>query len=99
MQLLLIFCFCPAQERLIKAAAYRFSKPLVGDDGRVYTCLERNLLAFESNGSIAWTLSLNYTCSAGIAPVHGGARKVPTVISLFLLLRFCKNCLRCWEPA
>ncbi|KAM7516626.1 hypothetical protein LguiA_006209 [Lonicera macranthoides] len=65
-----------AQERLIRAAAYRLSRALVGDDGRVYTCLERNLLAFESNGSIAWTLSLNYTCNAGIVPVHGGARKL-----------------------
>ncbi|KAK2998922.1 hypothetical protein RJ639_024422, partial [Escallonia herrerae] len=62
-----------AQEPLEKA---RLSKPLIGDDGRVYICLKRDLFAFESNGSIAWTLPLNYTCNADIAPVHGGSRKV-----------------------
>ncbi|KAK2998613.1 hypothetical protein RJ639_024614, partial [Escallonia herrerae] len=61
------------QEPLKKA---RLSKPLIGDDGRVYICLKRDLFAFESNGSIAWTLPLNYTCNADIAPVHGGSRKV-----------------------
>lgn len=57
-------------------SARRLSKPLVRDDGRVYSCSERNLFAFESNGSIAWTVNLNYTCNVEIAPIHGGSRKV-----------------------
>ncbi|XAR51565.1 hypothetical protein NMG60_11006229, partial [Bertholletia excelsa] len=54
----------------------RLSKPLVRDDGRIYSCSSRNLFAFESNGSIAWTVNLNYICNAEIAPVHGGSRKI-----------------------
>ncbi|XP_058187879.1 protein GAMETE EXPRESSED 3 isoform X1 [Rhododendron vialii] len=64
-----------AQEPWRKSAR-RLSKPLVRDDGRVYSCSERNLFAFESNGSIAWTVNLNYTCNVGIAPIHGGSRKI-----------------------
>lgn len=56
--------------------ACRLSNPLIGYDGRVYTCSERNLFAFERNGSISWTVPLNYTCNVGIAPVHGDRGKV-----------------------
>ncbi|KAL7232093.1 hypothetical protein ACSBR2_010164 [Camellia fascicularis] len=56
--------------------ARRLSKPLIRDDGRIYSCSERNLFAFESNGSIAWTVNLNYICNVGIAPIHGGSRKI-----------------------
>ncbi|THG06035.1 hypothetical protein TEA_019402 [Camellia sinensis var. sinensis] len=56
--------------------ARRLSKPLIRDDGKIYSCSERNLFAFESNGSIAWTVNLNYICNVGIAPIHGGSRKI-----------------------
>ncbi|KAF5961395.1 hypothetical protein HYC85_002604 [Camellia sinensis] len=56
--------------------ARRLSKPLIRDDGKIYSCSERNLFAFESNGSIAWTVNLNYICNVGIAPIHGGSRKL-----------------------
>ncbi|KAK4706589.1 hypothetical protein R3W88_033852 [Solanum pinnatisectum] len=46
-----------------KKAAYKLSKPLISDDGKVYLCSEKNFFAFESNGSVAWTLSLSYKCS------------------------------------
>uniref|UniRef100_A0A2C9W7S6 BCAS3 WD40 domain-containing protein n=1 Tax=Manihot esculenta TaxID=3983 RepID=A0A2C9W7S6_MANES len=36
---------------------------------------ERNFLAFESNGSIAWKLHLAYTCNASLPPVHGSRGK------------------------
>ncbi|KAA8530539.1 hypothetical protein F0562_005248 [Nyssa sinensis] len=67
--------FFSGQEPLRKTG-YRLSKPLIRDDGRIYTCSERNLFAFESNGSIAWTVNLNYTCNGDMAPVHGGSRKI-----------------------
>ncbi|KAH0984319.1 hypothetical protein GBA52_011496 [Prunus armeniaca] len=54
----------------------RLSRPLIGHDGKVYTCSEKDLLAFESNGSIAWTMHLNYTCNSDMPPVHGGRRKI-----------------------
>lgn len=54
----------------------RLAKPLIGDDGRVYLCSGNNFFAFENNGSIAWTITLKYTCSISITPVHGGSRKV-----------------------
>uniref|UniRef100_A0A7N1A7R5 Protein GAMETE EXPRESSED 3 n=1 Tax=Kalanchoe fedtschenkoi TaxID=63787 RepID=A0A7N1A7R5_KALFE len=37
----------------------------------IYACSERNLFAFENNGSIAWSVPLNYTCDVSKAPVHG----------------------------
>ncbi|XP_059624591.1 protein GAMETE EXPRESSED 3 [Cornus florida] len=63
-----------AQEPLRKTA-WKLSKPLIRD-GRIYTCSGRNFYAFESNGSIAWTMNLNYICNHDIAPVHGGSRKI-----------------------
>ncbi|XP_059284785.1 protein GAMETE EXPRESSED 3 [Lycium ferocissimum] len=62
-----------------KKAAYRLSKPLISDDGKVYVCSEKNFFAFESNGSVVWTLSLNYKCSPSIAPVLGESRKIYVV--------------------
>ncbi|KAK7334522.1 hypothetical protein VNO80_26279 [Phaseolus coccineus] len=53
------------------------SKPLLGDDdGRIYACSRTNFFAFESNGTIAWTLHLDYKCNLGTAPVRGGHGKV-----------------------
>ncbi|GAV71035.1 LOW QUALITY PROTEIN: hypothetical protein CFOL_v3_14529, partial [Cephalotus follicularis] len=54
----------------------RLTKPLIGDDGRIYTCFENILFAFESNGSLAWSLHLNYACNVGMAPVQGGRGKI-----------------------
>ncbi|KAJ8775379.1 hypothetical protein K2173_023144 [Erythroxylum novogranatense] len=54
----------------------RLSKPLIGDDNRIYTCSDRNLFAFLSNGSIFWSLRLAYTCNVDMAPVHGGRGKL-----------------------
>ncbi|KAK9090977.1 hypothetical protein Sjap_024154 [Stephania japonica] len=55
---------------------YKLSEPLVGDDGRVYACSERNVFAFESNGSIAWSIHLNFSCRVDIAPVCDGRGKI-----------------------
>ncbi|KAL8475989.1 hypothetical protein ACS0TY_028593 [Phlomoides rotata] len=60
----------------VKRAGHRLFKNFIGDDGRVYACSEKNFFSFEKNGSIAWTVHLNYTCNANIAPVHGGSRKI-----------------------
>ncbi|KAL3719380.1 hypothetical protein ACJRO7_004352 [Eucalyptus globulus] len=59
-----------AEERATRTT-YRLSKPSIGDDGRVYTCSEKNLFAFESNGTIAWSIHLNFTCDARVAPALG----------------------------
>ncbi|KAB1211067.1 Protein GAMETE EXPRESSED 3 [Morella rubra] len=67
--------FSTAQEPS-RSAAHRLSKPLIGEDGRIYACSEKILFAFESNGTIAWTINLGYTCHAGMAPVHGGQGKI-----------------------
>ncbi|CAM8923713.1 unnamed protein product [Rhodiola kirilowii] len=55
---------------------YRLSKPLIGEEGRVYACSERNLFAFENNGSIAWSVPLNYTCDVTKAPIPGPTPKI-----------------------
>ncbi|XP_061979624.1 protein GAMETE EXPRESSED 3 [Populus nigra] len=54
----------------------RLSRPLIGEDGRIYICSEKTLYAFESNGSIAWTSYLSYACNASMAPVHGTVGKL-----------------------
>lgn len=62
----------PTAEVSSTKTVYRLGKPLVGDDNRIYACAKRNFFAFESNGTIAWSVHLNFTCNAGMAPVHGG---------------------------
>lgn len=57
------------------SAANRLAKPLIGEDGRIYVCSQKNFFAFEKNGSIAWKVTLNYACNTNISPVHGGSRK------------------------
>ncbi|KAF6160860.1 hypothetical protein GIB67_041914 [Kingdonia uniflora] len=59
-----------------RKTTYRLSNPLIGDDGKIYTCSERNFFAFESNGSIAWTIHLNYSCHVDIAPIRDERGKV-----------------------
>ncbi|KAI4346806.1 hypothetical protein L6164_007673 [Bauhinia variegata] len=52
------------------------SRPLIGDDGRVYACSDNFFFAFENNGTISWTMHLDYKCNSGLAPVHGGQGKI-----------------------
>ncbi|KAK4602226.1 hypothetical protein RGQ29_011322 [Quercus rubra] len=59
-----------------RSSGHRLSKPLVGEDGRIYACSEKDLFAFESNGTIEWTIHLDYTCNAAMAPVQGGLGKI-----------------------
>ena len=70
-----ILIFVSGQEPS-RSYGHRLSKPLVGEDGRIYACSEKDLFAFESNGTIAWTIHLDYTCNAAMAPVQGGHGKV-----------------------
>ena len=70
-----ILIFVSGQEPS-RSYGHRLSKPLVGEDGRIYACSEKDLFAFESNGTIAWTIHLDYTCNAAMAPVQGGLGKV-----------------------
>ncbi|PON37919.1 hypothetical protein PanWU01x14_316650 [Parasponia andersonii] len=65
----------PAEE-VSRQFARTLSKPLIGNDGRIYICSEKDFFAFESNGSIAWTIHLNYTCKPDMAPVYGGLEKI-----------------------
>ncbi|KAL3624137.1 hypothetical protein CASFOL_032953 [Castilleja foliolosa] len=62
-----------------KATYYKLFKNLIGDDGRVYACSGKDFFAFESNGTIAWTVHLNYTCNPNIAPVNGGSTSIYVV--------------------
>ncbi|KAF8011308.1 hypothetical protein BT93_J1808 [Corymbia citriodora subsp. variegata] len=65
-----IRCSSAVEERVTRTT-YRLSKPSIGDDGRIYTCSEKNLFAFESNGTIAWSIHLNFTCDARMTPALG----------------------------
>lgn len=82
-------------------ASYRLSKSIIGDDGRIYACCNNYFLAFETNGSIAWSLHLNYKCDTATAPVQGGFDKVKTCHlffiprKLFLLFLFNLLVSRC----
>ncbi|PIA39518.1 hypothetical protein AQUCO_02600166v1, partial [Aquilegia coerulea] len=74
---LIVTFFSPVSvQEPTRKTTYRLTKPFIGDDGKIYTCSERNLFAFESNGTIAWTLHLNYSCHVDIAPVSAGRGKV-----------------------
>lgn len=74
---LLCSLFCSVNDPSRRTSSRsRLSRPLIGRDGKVYACSDKDLLAFESNGSIAWTMHLNYTCNSDMAPVHGGRGKV-----------------------
>jgi hypothetical protein len=49
------------------------SAPIIGRDNRLIACSGKNLLAFEPNGSAAWTVPLGHQCNHRIRPVtdHG----------------------------
>ncbi|XP_077210840.1 gamete-expressed 3 [Tasmannia lanceolata] len=59
-----------------KRTSNRLSRPLIGNDGRIYTCFEKNLISFQSNGTIAWVLFLNYSCQPDIPPVSDEIGKI-----------------------
>ncbi|KAL0647801.1 hypothetical protein Bca4012_046092 [Brassica carinata] len=48
------------------------SKTLIGDDGRVYACSDNDFFSFESNGSIAWSVHMDFKCNTGFSPVYSG---------------------------
>ncbi|CAN6461891.1 unnamed protein product [Victoria cruziana] len=54
----------------------KLSKPLVGDDERIYACAGKNFFAFESNGAVAWRIRLSYVCHADIAPAFDSAGRI-----------------------
>ncbi|KMT18487.1 hypothetical protein BVRB_2g026290 isoform A [Beta vulgaris subsp. vulgaris] len=54
----------------------RLGKLMTGDDGIIYSCSDKFLYAFKSNGSMASNVHLNYTCNGSIAPVYAGTGKV-----------------------
>ncbi|KAK4833407.1 hypothetical protein QYF36_004333 [Acer negundo] len=56
----------------LEGTPFRLSTPLIGEDGKIYSCSEKTLFAFESNGYIAWSLDLDFKCNVGMPPVHGG---------------------------
>lgn len=71
--------------------ALRLSTPLIGEDRRIYACSYKTLFAFESNGSIAWSLDLDFACNLRMPPVLGSRG---TVIDLkhsfvFISLKSC----------
>ena len=80
-----ILIFVSGQEPS-RSSGHRLSKPLVGEDGRIYACSEKDLFAFESNGTIEWTIHLDYTCNAAMAPVQGGLGKVSNFFFGFMCL-------------
>lgn len=73
--LLAIFSFVPAALCSV-STRHLLSKPLIGDDGRIYVCSDKTFLAFETNGTIAWSIHVDYKCNVGLAPVHAGLGKV-----------------------
>lgn len=58
---------------------HRLSKPLIVHGGKIYACCDKDLFEFQSNGSISWTIQLNYTCDADMPPLYGGKEKVLTI--------------------
>ncbi len=81
-----------SSEKPSRSAGHRLSKPLIGEDGRIYACSKKNLFAFESNGTIAWTIHLGYICNAGMAPVQGGQGKVRNVL-FFCVCVLVSDCI------
>ncbi|GAB2299906.1 hypothetical protein Dimus_033955 [Dionaea muscipula] len=63
----------------VRGTYNKLGKPLVGDDGCVYVCVGKDMYGFKRNGTIAWKVHLNFTCSLGIAPVYGGRTKIYVV--------------------
>lgn len=71
----------------------RLSTPAIGNDGKIYACSEKDLFAFHSNGSIFWTIHLNYTCNADRAPIYGGKDKVQFLSCCNVVSFICLHCV------
>ncbi|XP_020573783.1 protein GAMETE EXPRESSED 3 isoform X2 [Phalaenopsis equestris] len=56
--------------------AARLSKPLLTDDGRIYACSGKNILLFDSNGTVVWIIPLGYSSSADISPIIDDRGKI-----------------------
>ncbi|OIW07323.1 hypothetical protein TanjilG_11957 [Lupinus angustifolius] len=69
-----------------RGVSRKLSKPLIGEDGRIYGCSGNNFFAFENNGTIAWSLHLDYQCNLSMAPVHGGYGKIYLVAENRILM-------------
>jgi len=70
------------------------SKPLIGDDGRIYVCSDKTFLSFDTNGTIAWSIHVDYKCNVGLAPVHGGIGKVSAFclnLKVCLVFNMCQG--------
>ncbi|XP_026663842.1 protein GAMETE EXPRESSED 3 isoform X1 [Phoenix dactylifera] len=54
----------------------RLSNPLIRKDGRFIACSQKNLFAFEKNGTVAWVIPLHYECRTDITPVADERGKI-----------------------
>ncbi|CAO2165466.1 unnamed protein product [Urochloa humidicola] len=52
-----------------RAAARALSAPIIANDGRLVACSGNDLLAFDRDGSVAWTVPLGLRCNDSILPV------------------------------
>ncbi|CAO2203951.1 unnamed protein product [Urochloa humidicola] len=52
-----------------RAPARALSSPIIVNDGRLVACSGKDLLAFDQDGSTAWTVPLGYRCNDSIRPV------------------------------
>ncbi|CAA0402899.1 unnamed protein product [Arabidopsis thaliana] len=74
------------------------SKILIGDDGRVYACSDNDFFSFESNGSIAWSVHMNFKCNTDFAPVYSGFNQMLLLAeNRILRVIFPRNGTKC-EP-
>jgi len=78
--LVVLSSFVPALSSV--STRHLLSKPLIGDDGRIYVCSDKTFLVFVTNGTIAWSVHVDYKCNVGLAPVHAGLGKVSCFIDL-----------------
>ncbi|KAF7822351.1 protein GAMETE EXPRESSED 3 [Senna tora] len=76
---LLLFLLIIPHPEVISGPSLRLSKPLIGDDGRIYACSDNYFFAFENNGTIAWSSHLDFKCNVAMAPLHGGPGKIYVV--------------------
>ncbi|KAM0945860.1 putative quinoprotein alcohol dehydrogenase-like superfamily [Dioscorea sansibarensis] len=78
--------------------ANRISKPLIGDDGKIYACSENNLFSFASKGTIARIIPLSYRCNVDIPPVSDGRGKVIYLIAEERILKVTPSDIVTSEP-
>ncbi|KAH7302442.1 hypothetical protein KP509_23G073600 [Ceratopteris richardii] len=48
---------------------HKSTAPSIGEDGRVYACIGRNVYAFDTDGTVSWNAALNDTCEELLSPV------------------------------